>query len=325
LIGRYSYINCPRRPEASGGAANATIERREVGVLKSFDYFRPSTVKEATEILADLGRRAKVMAGGTDLLVNMRAGELRPDYLVDLQGIGALGQLKHDTDGLKIGAAVTLRAMETDEAVRKQFGVLAHAAAVVGSVQIRNLGTIGGNICNASPSADMAPPLLVLNARARIAGAGGRRSLPLADFFVGPGRTALEEDEILIGLDVPAMPPRSGASYLRVSTRRAMDLAVVGVAALVVLEEGDSVCREARIALGSVAPTPIRAREAEKLLKGKTLGRGAIAEAAAAAVKAARPISDVRGTAEYRREMVEVLTRRALAAALKQAAEKEAR
>lgn len=271
-------------------------------------------------ILADPGARAKAIAGGTDLLVQMRAGDIQPDCLVDLKDIPALAGLSRGSDGsLKIGAAVDLRTIETDEAIRRDFPPLAEAAAVVGSVQIRNLGTIGGNICNAAPSAETAPALLVLNARAHIAGSGRSRTLPLTDFFVGPGKTILAHDEILASLELPPVPPRSGASYLRISTRKAMDIAVVGVAALLVLEAGDSVCREARIALGAVASTPIRVPQAEELLKGHVLSPSLLRQAAAAAASSARPISDVRGSAEYRRQMVEVLTRRALTAALKQA------
>ena len=291
-------------------------------VLKSFDYSRPRTVKEATEALARLGTRAKVIAGGTDLLVQMRAWEVGPDCLIDLKGVKALGLVGRGKRGvLHIGATVDLRTIETDDAIRAHFRPLGEAAAKIGSIQVRNLGTIGGNICNAAPSADTAPALLVLNARARIVGAGGRRSVPLVDFFAGPGKTVLGRDEILAGLDLPSVPPRSGADYQRVSTRKAMDLAVVGVAALVTLEPGDSVCREARIALGAVAPTPMRVPEAEELLKGQALLPNVLREAARVAAAAARPISDARGSAEYRREMVEVLTRRTLTAALKQAKE----
>lgn len=291
-----------------------------MGSLRNFQYLRARTVREAVRLLGHPGARAKAIAGGTDLLVQMRAGDVQPDCLLDLKGIRALACLSRGKDlSLKIGAAVDLRTIETDEAIRRDFSPLAEAAALVGSVQIRNLGTVGGNVCNAAPSAETAPALLVLDARAHVAGSGRSRTLPLANFFVAPGKTVLAHDEILTAIELPPVPPRSGASYLRISTRKAMDIAVVAVAALLVLEPGDSVCREARIALGAVAPKPIRVPQGEELLKGQVLSPSLLDQAAAAAASTARPISDVRGSAEYRRQMVEVLTRRALTVAFKQA------
>jgi len=203
------------------------------------------------------------------------------------------------------------------ESTRRRLVALALGAGWVGGPQMRNRGTVGGNLCNASPAADTAAPLLVLGARVRLAGAGGERTLALEEFFVGPGKTVLAPGEVLAEILVPPPPPRSGGDYQR-RTRTAMDIAVVGVAAAVVLD-GGTACRDARLALASVAPTPLRAAAAEAVLRGKDLAPERIAEAARAAAGEARPIDDVRATATYRRAMVEVLTRRALTAALARA------
>jgi len=212
---------------------------------------------------------------------------------------------------------VTARALECDAGVRAGYPALAESAALVGSVQVRNLATVGGNLCNAAPSADMAPPLLALDAEAVIAGRRGRRAVPLAEFFLGVRRTVLAPDELLVDIRVPRPGPRSGGSYLRHTPRRELDIAVVGVASQLTLADGR--CAKARIALAAVAPTPLRAREAEQALEGRPISPEALAGAATLATEAVRPISDQRGSAEFRRHLVRVLTRRTLEIAWRRA------
>jgi CO/xanthine dehydrogenase FAD-binding subunit len=212
---------------------------------------------------------------------------------------------------------VTARELELDPQVRASYLAVAESGAVVGSVQVRHLATVGGNLCNAAPSADMVPPFLALDAEAVIAGPEGRRRVPLASFFLGVRRTVLAPGELLLELVVPAPGPRSGGNYLRHTPRRELDIAVVGVASQVTLSNGT--CAKARIALAAVAPTPIRATAAEQALEGQPITPEGIDRAAELAVAAARPISDQRGSAEFRSHLVRVLTRRTLMTALERA------
>jgi aerobic carbon-monoxide dehydrogenase medium subunit len=268
--------------------------------------------------MAGHGPDVKLVAGGTDLLPQLKNSLLKPALVVDLSGVKELRALERDAGGgLRIGAAVTARELEQDARVRAEYPAIAESAALVGSIQIRNLATVGGNLCNAAPSADMAPPLLALEAEAVIAGPKGRRRVPLASFFQGVRRTVLGPDELLLELIVPKIVPRSGGNYLRHTPRRELDIAVVGVASQLTLADG--VCAKARIALASVAPTPVRAIEAEHALEGQPLTSERIEAAATLAVSAASPISDQRGSAEYRRHLVRVLTRRTLTTARERA------
>ena len=219
--------------------------------------------------------------------------------------------------GLRIGASVTACELELHPGVRSGYASLADSAALVGSVQVRNLATLGGNMCNAAPSADMAPPLLALGAEAVIAGPKGERRVPVEKFFTGVHRTVLGADELLVQFVAPAPGPRSGGSYLRHTPRRELDIAVVGVASQVSLADG--VCGKVRIALAAVAPTPVRALAAERALEGQPPTPELIERAANLAVEAANPISDQRGSADFRRHLVRVLTRRTLAKALERA------
>jgi carbon-monoxide dehydrogenase medium subunit len=238
--------------------------------------------------------------------------------VIDLSGVPPLGKLGHANGaGLRIGAAVAARTLERDPDVARRYSALAESAALVGSVQIRNLATLGGNLCNAAPSADMAPPLLALEAEAVIAGPRGTRRVPFASFFTGVRRTVLTPDELLVEIVVPAPGPGSGGSYRRHTPRRELDIAVVGVASQLTLANGR--CTKARIALAAVAPTPVRAMSAERLLEGHPVTPDLIERAAHAAVEAARPISDQRGSADFRRHLVQVLTRRTLTTALARA------
>jgi aerobic carbon-monoxide dehydrogenase medium subunit len=284
--------------------------------VRRFELAVPGSVKDCLRVLTERGPEAKVVAGGTDLVPQMKNGVLKPRCVVDLSGVADLRILKAD-GGLRVGAAVTARALELHPAVRGTYAALADSAALVGSVQIRNLATVGGNICNAAPSADMAPPLLVLGAEAVIAGPRGERRVPVEKFFTGVRTTVLGPDELLVEFVVPSPGPRSGGSYLRHTPRRELDIAVVGVASQVTLSDG--VCGKVRISLAAVAPTPVRATAAERALEGQPPTLEAIERAAGLAVEAAKPISDQRGSADFRRHLVRVLTRRTLVIALERA------
>jgi carbon-monoxide dehydrogenase medium subunit len=282
-------------------------------IIRSFEYYAPHSLKEALSLLENRREEAKVLAGGTDLIVQMKDGRARPAVIVDAKKIPELNRLEWSEDGtLHIGAAVPLSKIVAFPPVMGRFDILYQACSIIGSLQLRNRGTIGGNICNAAPSADTAPPLLCLGAKAIVAKLGGTRIIPLGSFFHGPGMTELAPNELLVELEIPAPPPRSSGCYLRHTPRQEMDIAVVGVASFLVLATKKNLCQEARIALGAVAPTPIRVPQAESMLAGRVLTEEAIEETAEKAAEAARPISDVRGSAEYRKEIVKVLTRRTL-------------
>jgi carbon-monoxide dehydrogenase medium subunit len=275
-------------------------------------------VAECLPLLAARGGEAKLVAGGTDLLPQLKNGLLWPAWVIDLSGVAELRVLGADDGrGLRIGAAVTARELELDARVRASYPALAESGALVGSVQVRNLATVGGNLCNAAPSADMAPPLVALDAEVVIAGPAGRRRVSLGAFFLGVRKTVLAPDELLVELTVPAPGPHSGGCYLRHTPRRELDIAVVGVASQLTLADG--VCAKARISLAAVAPTPVRATAAEEALVGQPVTPVQIERAATLAVEAARPISDQRGSAEFRRHLVRVLTRRTLITALARA------
>lgn len=286
--------------------------------MRRFEIALPSSVDDCLQILTGRGPEAKLVAGGTDLLPQLKNGLLKPGWVVDLSGVSRLRTLEVDEGkGLRIGAAVTARELELHPGVRAGYLALAESGALVGSVQIRNLATVGGNLCNAAPSADMIPPLLALDAEAVIAGPKGERRVPLASFFLGVHRTVLGSDELLLEIAVPAPGPRSGGNYLRHTPRRELDIAVVGVASQLTLSNG--VCAKARIALAAVAPVPLRAPAAEQALEGQPVTPPLIERAAQLAVETARPISDQRGSIEFRRHLVRVLTRRTLTTALERA------
>ncbi|MBI4321996.1 MAG: xanthine dehydrogenase family protein subunit M [Chloroflexi bacterium] len=283
-----------------------------------FEYYEPSTIQEAIALLSEK-EAVKLMAGGTDLLVGMKMQKYSYGSVVALTKIPDLSSVLYDESQglLRIGALATHNDILASQDVQTKYLALAEACLLVGSRQVRNLGTVVGNICNASPSAETAGPLLVYDARMSIVGPSGQRIVPLRDFFEGPGKTVLAANEIATELQVPNPEPNSGAAYLKLSPRRAMDLAVVGVAVYVALKNG--VCARARIALGAVAPIPMRAPKAEAILMGQPLTDELIASAAQWASEESRPITDIRGSAWYRREMVGVLVRRAAKLALDRA------
>ncbi|HKW91975.1 MAG TPA: xanthine dehydrogenase family protein subunit M [Methylomirabilota bacterium] len=284
--------------------------------MRRFDLALPTSLEDCLKILAERGPQARLLAGGTDLLPQMKNGVLKPALVVDLSGIARVRQVQNGS-GLRIGAAVTARELEVSPALRGPYRAIAESAALVGSLQVRNLATVGGNLCNAAPSADMAPPLVALDAQAVIAGPGGERRVPMADFFTGVRKTVLAPNELLVELVVPPPGPHSGGQYLRHTPRRELDIAVVGVASQLTLAGGR--CTKARISLASVAPTPVRALAAERALEGQAVTPQLIEQAAALAIEAATPISDQRGSVEFRKHLVRVLTRRTLATALQRA------
>ena len=286
---------------------------RRKKAMRNFEYYSPVTLKAGLTLLAHYGEQVKVLAGGTDLIVQMKAGKVSPAALIDVKKIAELNRLEWNSqDNLFIGAAVPLSRVAAWPELKTQFRLLYDACAMIGSFQLRNRGTVGGNICNAAPSADSIPPLLCLGAKAQVASSINMRKVPLEDFFIGPGKTILTPTELLIGIEVPAPSARSAGAYLRHTPRVDMDIAVAGAAVFLTLEDETSVCKEARIALGAVAPKAIRVPIAEAVLKGKVLTNQTISEAAAIAAETAKPIFDVRGSAEYRKELVKVLTSRAL-------------
>ena len=241
----------------------------------------------------------------------------RRDQRAGAVDLDRVRRVDNGSGGLRIGAAVTARELEVHPALGGAYRSIAESAALVGSLQVRNLATVGGNLCNAAPSADMAPPLVALEAQAVIAGAKGERRVPIADFFTGVRKTVLAPNELLVELIVPAPGPNSGGQYLRHTPRRELDIAVVGVASQLTMANGR--CAKARIALASVAPTPVRATAAERALEGQAVTPELIERAATLAIEAAKPISDQRGSSEFRKHLVRVLTRRTLTTALQRA------
>jgi len=288
--------------------------------LADFEYLAPKNLKEACSFLKEHGDKARVMAGGTDLLVGMKQRIMRPQVVIGLKSLPDLDSISYrDGQGVSLGALATHRSIVDHPSLRRDFGGLWTACSKIGTPQVRNMGTVGGNLCNAAPSADTAPPLIASQAALKLAGLEETRTLPMEDFFVGPGRTALRPGEILVEIDVPRPPSRSALVYHKLPARSAVDIAAVGVAVFLALAPGKETCEEVRIALGAVGPTPLRARSAEGVLRGERLTDQAIEKAAQMASADARPISDVRASAAYRSEMVKVLTREAVKQAFRQA------
>ena len=285
--------------------------------MKRFEYLEARTVRQAISMLQRYGENACMVAGSTDFLVRWRTGVWNPDHVINIQRVAGLSRITYSgRNGLRIGALVTIRAVEQHAAVRRYYPALAAAAASFAGVQVRNLATVGGNICNASPSGDMIPALLVFGSECKIVGADGERVVALDKLFTGPGQTVLQHGELLTEIRVPVPARNTGSHYIKHSPRGAMDIATVGVASLVSLDGRNGPCAEARIALGAVAPTPIRAYSAEDSLRGQTLTQGLLIDTANLARDGIRPIDDIRGSAEHRKEIVGVLTRRTLEQAL---------
>ncbi|MEZ6071521.1 MAG: xanthine dehydrogenase family protein subunit M [Pirellulales bacterium] len=288
--------------------------------MNDFDYEAATTVDEAVSLLAAGGQRARVLAGGTDLLVQLRERRRDADLVVDVKRIPQLSEISYEAaTGLRLGAAVPCYRVYGDAEVAAAYPGLVDSASLIGGWQIQGRASLGGNLCNASPAADGIPSLIAYDAVANIAGPQGERDVPVAEFCTGPGKTVLERGEFLVSITLPPQPAHSGAAYQRFIPRNEMDIAVVGVGAWVQLSDDAKSIKSARIALAAVAPTPVVATEASKWLAGRPTDETTLAEAGELAKKAARPISDLRGTAEYRNHLVGVLTRRVLAAAVSRA------
>jgi len=281
--------------------------------MKKFEYFEPSTLEEAFSLLNKYDGEIKVLGGGTDLLVAMKERELTPPYIMNIKGIPGLDYIKYEEKGdLRIGALTTIRTIETSKVIREKFSVLAQAAGLLGSIQVRNRATIGGNLCNAAPSAETAPALIGLKAKMKLVSSKGERVVPLEEFFVGPGVTVLKKGEILSEIIVPFSPSYTKGVYIKYSPRKAMDIAVVGVAVVATLSTEEKVWEDVNIVLGAVAPTPLRARKAEEALRGKKISEDLVEKAGQLAYEEVCPISDVRASDDYRKEMVKVLVEKAI-------------
>jgi carbon-monoxide dehydrogenase medium subunit len=274
------------------------------------DVYVPESLEDAVGFLAGHAGTATPIAGGTDVLIDRRTGRIDPEWLVDLSPLGSLAGITLDTATLRLGALTRIRALELDAGLARRATAVVEAARVLGSVQIRTMATIGGNLCHATPSAELPPALLVHDAVAEIVGPEGARETPLAGLFAGPGRTTLEPGELLTRVRATPSTANGGSCYLRQTVRWSMDLAGVGVAASVEAEKG--VARRARIGLGAVAPVPMLALEAGTAVEGTEMSPDVLENAGALAAAACSPISDARGTADYRRQVVAVLVARAL-------------
>lgn len=287
--------------------------------MMRFELLEPGSVEEACQMLSRYGDEAKVFSGGTALVKLMKKRLIHPSYLVDIKGIPELHFIQEDKEGLKIGALTTLSDLETVPLVRDRFRSVAEMVHTIGSVQIRNVGTLAGNLCFADPASDPAPLLIALGASLRVAGLKGRRVFPLEEFFTDFYETTLGRDEIVEEIQIPPLPRDCGAVYLKHTARVAFDLAIVGVAVVLGLSSEDGVCEDIRIVLGGVGSTPIRIQKVENLLRGKVIDDSLIMKAAVAASEGTDPIHDVRASAEFRREMIEVFVGRGIEEALERA------
>jgi len=284
--------------------------------LKPFDYFEPTTIEEATQILSKYGTKAKVLASGVDLVARMRRRQAQPQYVVSILSIPGLDYIQSDKAGLRFGALTTIRSIELSPIVDKDYVILHEAANQIASVQVKTMGTAVGNLCVATPASDIASALYALGARLKIVGPASERIIPIEDFFAGVNQSVLEPGEIVTEVILPSPAPQTGGAFFKL-VRTASDIAKVNVAVSLTLT--DNTCKDAKIALGSVAPTVIRATQAEEALKGSTLEPKVVEEAAQLAAQEAKPITDLRSTVEYREEMVRVLVRRAVEKALTRA------
>jgi carbon-monoxide dehydrogenase medium subunit len=282
--------------------------------LPDFEYYMPASVQEACALLAEKGPAAKVLSGGTDLLNKMKHGLTAPEVLISLKQLDQLTGIEYvPGKGVVIGARATHNAICNSSLLQEKYLSLCEAAHHMANNQVRNVGTIGGNIVNAVPSADLPPILIALGASITLVGTKGERVMALEDFFVGPGQTRIAQDEIVTEIVIPDQP-LTGSTYIKFGLRRSGALAVVGVAVAVTME-GD-ICKDARIALGAVAPVPMRAKKAEAMLIGKAVSAELLEEVGVCASTECKPISDIRGSEEYRRDMVRVFTKRALRKAI---------
>ena len=288
-------------------------------MIKDFEYFAPTTLKEALALLDKYRDEYKVIGGGQSLLILMRQGLVAPEHLISIKGISELNYIKSDAKkGLRIGALTTHRTIEKSGVIKRGYVALAEMERRLASIQTRNWGTIGGNICHGDPAGDPAPVLMAMGASLTKASASGTTTMPIDEFFLDYFETALEPGELLTEIQVPVPAPRTGTAYTKFNIIQS-DMATVGVAVSITLGSGDGVCSDARIALGAAAPTPMRAKQAEESLKGKKLTDSLLKQAGEIASTEADPISDIHASDEYRRELVKVLVKRVGSEALARA------
>ena len=281
--------------------------------MQEFDYFEPRNTEEAVSLLVKYGDAAKIIAGGTDLVLRMQMGTRRPKYVINIKAIPGLDYI-HCNGDIKIGATTTLRDIATSAVLQQKCPLLVEVAQKFASITIANMATIGGNIGNASPAADTPPALITLSASAKITGPDGDRTVPLENFFLGPGSTVMKPDEILTEVQIPLPSPDARWAYIKHGIRSVSDLAITSVTTVVKIKQ--DVFEDAKIALGAVYPTPMRAHSAEDALKGKKASEDTVHKAALLVKDQCCPISDVRGSVDYRAQMAYVLTRRALTSCL---------
>jgi CO/xanthine dehydrogenase FAD-binding subunit len=293
-------------------------------MLPEFDLFRPHTLPEALALLADHAPDAMPLAGGTNLIVELRDGGRSPGKLVDVSRLRELRGIRRDDGHVVVGGATTIAELLADPLIAEHGRPLRQAAALLGNPLVRSRATIGGNLANASPAADTAPPLLALGAEVELVNRSGTRRLPLHDFMVGVNTTLIRPDELVAAVRWPVPPARCAAGFYKIGLRKADACSVINAAAMVICDHG-GLCRQARIAIGAAAPRPVRAHRAEAALEGRPLDSRIIEEAARLAVEATQPIDDIRGSATYRRRMTEVIVRRLLVQAAEAQKQQEGR
>jgi len=280
--------------------------------MKKFDYYQPQSLRDAYSLMEKFKGRAKYIAGGTDIIVQMKQKAIQPDALISLKGIEALEGINHN-GGLSLGSMTLFRNIERDPAITSDYPALAQASCVLANPQVRNTATIGGNLSNSAPSADSAPPLMVMEAKLIIEGPGGRREVPIEEFFTGPGQNCMEQTEVLTEIKVPEMVSYTGTAFQKIG-RVAQDIAVANAAALLVMEK--KTCRKCVLAVGAVAPVPLRLKNIEKIIEGEEIGRELLDKVREMVQEEVSPITDVRSTEEYRRIVSGVLVKRAIMQAL---------
>jgi CO/xanthine dehydrogenase FAD-binding subunit len=280
--------------------------------MKKFDYYRPRSLREAHDLMEKFRGRAKYVAGGTDVIVRVKQRTIEPDALISLRGIHGLSGIARNR-GLSLGSMTLLRDMERDRTLGRDYPALVQAVRVLANPQIRNVATVGGNLGNSAPSADCAPPLMVLEAVLVAKGPGGEREIPMEDFFTGPGLNCLDGVEILTEIRIPEKEAHTGMAFLKIGRVR-QDIAVANAAALLVLEK--EVCRKCRLAVGAVAPVPLRLRQVERAVEGRAVSPDLLERVPGLVEQEVRPITDVRSTEDYRRIVSGVLVKRALKQAL---------
>ncbi|MCD6472645.1 xanthine dehydrogenase family protein subunit M [Candidatus Aerophobetes bacterium] len=275
-----------------------------------FEYLTPNTLNEALDMLDRYqDKNAKILAGGTDLLVKMKTINLKPDYIINIKNIQEINFITYNDDGLKIGAVTSLSQVEKSKEVKAKYSALYEAIKSMAAIAVRNMGTIAGNLCNASPAADTAPPLIAYGAEVKLANKRGERAVPVEEFLTGPGKTVISSNELLTQLNIPVLDENTGSSFLKIGRVKA-DIAKINIA--VYLERKNNVCKSCKIVFGSVAKTPIRVKGAEDILRGQQLTSDVLTKVAEKASEEIKPITDIRSTAEYRHEIAKVMVEKAV-------------